>query len=748
MLRIDVPLVALHVVHVEQDLAGGAVDRAADHVGLRREAAGTGPACRPSGSSTITRLAFASTSAPARSVSIDVRRLHVDRQPPIEVARHDRHPLGVAALGDVDRRRARLDEVAGVLRLAAGEVGAVVAAGLDHEHAHRDAELGHQVAHLLLQLRGPAHHPVVLERREALVGHEAQLIERVLPRRVREHAEVRRVLQLERVLLAPRRTRGGGRPAGQRRARRGRRLAGERGLRGTDGERARRRFEEASSVHGAPIIGQARVDCKPATDDDRARSILELYRRRRRRGPPAGDVVLRDQRRGLRVLVADAIADGPHRTSVRHGAGCRGADARDRARSTQRTRADVRLERLQQLPDPSRLGVGREWLQVAGAAASAHRGADEDVARRVRGEAAIDATDRAALSGTNSHATRIAGDVTIGGSAARWARVRGTPRRRACAPAESRGCRRGRTAPAARRVSEASSNGYGAGRSGGSSGALRRRRRAARARAPAPHRAGRRRRGARKPRCRPASRCVVSHVPASVLRLKPARLHRSEALAQRAARRVEIDQRHALLDRQRRASPPRPTAPASRPAWRSRSSALPERAADQRRDQDRRGADRAHLVDVARHVGGERRRRDRSRAPAPCRADRCARTGSGSSRPSRASAVAQWPSSRKLFELRPFCAVLVTRDAGATSCRKPRPQPEPSVTVESPTSTMCGGRGAAGGGACGERADAMTAAVAQDDGDRGLHRVAQMRRIQPRCDRSIARAPRGSRTGG
>src|ERR1700723_2151642 len=53
-----------------------------------------------------------------------------------------------------------------------------------------------------------------------------------------------------------------------------------------------------------------------------------------------------------------------------------------------------------------------------------------------------------------------------------------------------------------------------------------------------------------------------------------------------------------------------------------------------------------------------------------------------------ARAGAHRPSSRKLFELRPFLARLTISTGGLKDLRKPSPQPPSSFTVESPTSTI------------------------------------------------------------
>src|SRR5215813_14086426 len=50
----------------------------------------------------------------------------------------------------------------------------------------------------------------------------------------------------------------------------------------------------------------------------------------------------------------------------------------------------------------------------------------------------------------------------------------------------------------------------------------------------------------------------------------------------------------------------------------------------------------------------------------------------------------QKPPSRKLFELAPLRASFRTITVEPNAARKPRPQPNSSVTVESPTRTMVG----------------------------------------------------------
>ena len=55
-----------------------------------------------------------------------------------------------------------------------------------------------QLADFFLLSGGALARPIVLKTLEALVGHEAQLIEEILTRVMPEHAGVRRVVQLER----------------------------------------------------------------------------------------------------------------------------------------------------------------------------------------------------------------------------------------------------------------------------------------------------------------------------------------------------------------------------------------------------------------------------------------------------------------------------------------------------------------------------------------------------------------------
>ena len=167
---------------------------------------------------------------------------------------------------------------------------------------------------------------------------------------------------------------------------------------------------------------------------------------------------------------------------------------------------------------------------------------------------------------------------------------------------------------------------------------LRSRSRPGRARAPGT--AARRSSTTRRANDRAASRVEVRGVPRAVVRLQveAGGLRRAETLAQRAARRVEIDERHALLDRH----------PLDRLDPRSQRRAQAWPVANSARTC---GAPARSPGSASRRWRAPRRRsapcwpgrwsRDPSRAPAPCRADRCARTGSGSSGPWRR---APWPS--------------------------------------------------------------------------------------------------------
>ncbi len=148
-------------------------------------------------------------SAPDRSDVDHIAGLDADRKLAFEVARHHRHPLRVDALRHVDRRRARLHEQLVDSLVARREHAVAVAADIDDEHAHRDAELLHRVAELLLQFGRAAHHAVVFEGGEAAVGDELELIEQVLARRRPEHAEVGAYFSLNVCLTAG--VRGAGR---------------------------------------------------------------------------------------------------------------------------------------------------------------------------------------------------------------------------------------------------------------------------------------------------------------------------------------------------------------------------------------------------------------------------------------------------------------------------------------------------------------------------------------------------------
>src|SRR5690606_20766598 len=86
-------------------------------------------------------------------------------------------------------------------RLAGRQRRLPVVAGVDHEDAHRHAELVERAADGFLDVDRPLHQPVVLERGEAGVGHEPELIEEIPAGRMSEHPEMRRVLQAEPVLL-------------------------------------------------------------------------------------------------------------------------------------------------------------------------------------------------------------------------------------------------------------------------------------------------------------------------------------------------------------------------------------------------------------------------------------------------------------------------------------------------------------------------------------------------------------------
>ena len=123
--------------------------------------------------------------------------LDADRQLALEISRHHRRPVRIDAFAHFHRGAAGREELVAELRLARGQRGLPVVAAVDDEHAHRHAEARERVADLRLHVDRPAHEAVVFERREALVGHEFDLRDQVLAGMRLEHAEVRRVAQLE-----------------------------------------------------------------------------------------------------------------------------------------------------------------------------------------------------------------------------------------------------------------------------------------------------------------------------------------------------------------------------------------------------------------------------------------------------------------------------------------------------------------------------------------------------------------------
>ena len=115
----------------------------------------------------------------------------------MHVAAHHRAPLRVDARLDLDRLTTLAQEGLALVLAAAAEARTTEAIGVEHEHAHAHAQARELIPDRLLGLDRATAHAVVLERAEALVVHEAQLIEEVVPAVMAEHAEVRGVVELE-----------------------------------------------------------------------------------------------------------------------------------------------------------------------------------------------------------------------------------------------------------------------------------------------------------------------------------------------------------------------------------------------------------------------------------------------------------------------------------------------------------------------------------------------------------------------
>ena len=282
---------------------------------------------------------------------------------------------------------------------------------------------------------------------------------------------------------------------------------------------------------------------QPSRDDGRRRVRSSNFTGRRRlASPPAIDVVLRDE--GLRLHRARRRRD-----RRRHLAPAfqRARGARRRAGSSTAPSGLARRPTRTARAAPGSRARRRSRAAAAPAAAPA-RSRRTKTALGATGEAA-DATDgRRVRHEVPRHEDRRRRHHRRQRCEAGLAAVeRLAPR---CAPAEALACRRGRTEPAARwtRGREQRVRRRQIGRLVERSAAA-----GSRARAPAPRGAGPSTTSLAKARLPAASRCVVSQVPASVRRLKRARLDRSEPLAQRAARRIEID-RPARASPRRRAS--------------------------------------------------------------------------------------------------------------------------------------------------------------------------------------------------
>ena len=225
---------------------------------------------------------------------------------------------------------------------------------------------------------------------------------------------------------------------------------------------------------------------------------------------------------------------------------------RGRRRAGSRT-ATQRTRRCLSRRAPAARGCGR-GRRVTVSGWISRRGAVRDARGRrpcvgaAAAEAAIDDAVRRGRAARapmrrGSPATSPAAEASPGS-----ARGPGRPRAARCGRAEARGCRRGRERRA-RFAADRQRQQRVAAR-GRSRGLFERRRRRRRRSTGAS--AGTRQRSSSttsvaKARLPAASRCVVSQVPSSFFTLKRARLRRAEPLAQRAARRVEIDQRHLLL---------------------------------------------------------------------------------------------------------------------------------------------------------------------------------------------------------
>ena len=165
--RDDVALVALHVIHVVEDLAGRTIYRAADGVRLVRGAQEQVRVVRQRLEHHGEVVRREDLRARAQHVD-DVAHLDADRQFALEVSRHHRGPARIHAFAHFHRRAAGGQELVAELRLARGQRGLPVVAAVDDEHAHGHAEARQRFADLRLHVDRPAHESVVFERGESL----------------------------------------------------------------------------------------------------------------------------------------------------------------------------------------------------------------------------------------------------------------------------------------------------------------------------------------------------------------------------------------------------------------------------------------------------------------------------------------------------------------------------------------------------------------------------------------------------
>ena len=196
--RDDVPLGDLLVVHVEEDLAGGAPHRPADLEGLRDLGEEEPGVVLPGvqGLEHHYEAGRLEDLGQALQVVDHVGGLVVPLEAHVVPPGDDGRPLRVHPLRDLDRGLPLGQDVRADLRLRRGE-GDVLEVAHGHEDAHGQAEAGHLLRHPLLLRDGPPRHAVVLPGGEALVGAELQLVHEVLAGVVLEHAEVGRVLEAE-----------------------------------------------------------------------------------------------------------------------------------------------------------------------------------------------------------------------------------------------------------------------------------------------------------------------------------------------------------------------------------------------------------------------------------------------------------------------------------------------------------------------------------------------------------------------